>query len=176
MAFFARVCKTKACFFIIGKTSLLYFILINLSEANSNFWKKKSTFCYTAFILKKEKLQKCNEMLFLYFNLCLSVKLNSLSDNSLSDTTVTVECRTSIKVLFLYFNLCLSVKLDCLLCSFITIYFVLQLILAVAKLNRFMILLGGSQNIQLSNKLKATNSTNVFLWVTYIQQSDLLKF
>ena len=167
MAFFARVCKIKACFFIIGKTSLLYFILINLSEANSNFWKKKSTFCYTAFILKKQ----ITEMQFLYFNLCLSVKLNSLSD-----TTVTVECRTSIKVLFLYFNLCLSVKLDCLLCSFITIYFVLQLILAVAKLNRFMILLGGSQNIQLSNKLKATNSTNVFLWVTYIQQSDLLKF
>ena len=37
------------------------------------------------------------------------------------DPTVTVKCRTAIKVLFLYFNLCLSVMLNSLSCPFTSI-------------------------------------------------------
>jgi succinate dehydrogenase hydrophobic anchor subunit len=41
----------------------------------------------------------------------------------IEDTTVTVKCRTAIKVMFLYFNLCLSVTLNSLSCSFTSISF-----------------------------------------------------
>ena len=39
------------------------------------------------------------------------------------DPTVTVKCRTTIKVLFIYFNWCLSVMLDSVSCSFTSILY-----------------------------------------------------
>jgi hypothetical protein len=39
--------------------------------------------------------------------------------------TVTVKCRTAIKVLFLYMNLCQSVKLDSLSCPFTSTSFLI---------------------------------------------------
>ena len=49
------------------------------------------------------------------------------------DPTVTIKCRTAIKILFLYFNLCLSVKFDSLSCSFTSILFLTNLYVSSNK-------------------------------------------
>ena len=41
----------------------------------------------------------------------------------IEDPTVTVKCRTAIKVMFLYINSCLSIMIDRLSCSFTSISF-----------------------------------------------------
>ena len=44
----------------------------------------------------------------------------------IEDHTVTVKFKTAMAGLFLYFNLCLSVMLDSLLCSFTSIFFLVN--------------------------------------------------
>jgi hypothetical protein len=56
--------------------------------------------------------------LFLYFNMCLSVLLDSLSWSFTSISFLTTNYK-----LFLYFNLCLSVMLNSLSCLFTSISF-----------------------------------------------------
>ena len=59
------------------------------------------------------------QALFLYFNVCLSVKLNLIIElTSERDLYLLIYYK-----LFLYFNLCLSVMLDSLSCSFTSISF-----------------------------------------------------
>jgi hypothetical protein len=45
------------------------------------------------------------------------------------ESSVTVKCRTAIKILFLYLNLCLSVKLGRLLCSLASIWLSISFLL-----------------------------------------------
>jgi len=74
------------------------------------------------------KCRTARKALCLYFNVCLSVMLDSLSCSftpmSFIDHTVTVKCRTARKALCLYFNLCISVMLISLSSSFTSISFI----------------------------------------------------